>query len=593
MLLLLCVWGNSAAFSQFNYIHKLDHSAGEYVHALAKGEAGATVVLYQNSSVSSGLLVMDSLGNQVSNAVLPGIFTEIMVATNGDFFALNPDQGNFNLARFNSSGAIFWHKSFSVFGSLPSDVTADVTPQGDIVIAGTGVDFFGFQQIKVVKVDGVNGNILWGKTSSTGPVIKVRATRNGGCLLVHRALGPSADNGEFHVLDGQGNVVWTKKLSGLDGTLLDAVETVDGDFVALVDSNGFQPNGRNPKFLLRMDSVGNFLFGVELADTAIGVSVSGYFFNSLEATPQNGAVLSGQRQSGDIVVLFQPVLFWMGETPGLSFGLECIEQNIPSQNFPISSQAIGLGEPGNGYFGYAFNTEETFSSNSETFLGRRQSIQVSSCGDCIVKFRSFQANDLVSVSRTYGNISVTEQSVPWSPSPNAQGTSSVCYECEEQVFGGFFSQPNPDTTFFTSTMTNADSLVWDFGDGNTGLGSMIAYSYSIPGSYTVCLTGYGTCDTLDTCQVISVPVGIENGFNIEPVVYPIPAQNLIYIAGRLEKGTSLKLLDLCGKVISHKELVAETNRIDMSVEGIPNGMYLLEVTEGRKRFVKRVEVIHQ
>lgn len=66
----------------------------------------------------------------------------------------------------------------------------------------------------------------------------------------------------------------------------------------------------------------------------------------------------------------------------------------------------------------------------------------------------------------------------------------------------FFADVNGTEVTFNSTVTNASSLVWSFGDGNTSTEADPVHAYETPGNYTVTLTatGSGGEDT-DTQQI--------------------------------------------------------------------------------------------
>lgn len=57
-------------------------------------------------------------------------------------------------------------------------------------------------------------------------------------------------------------------------------------------------------------------------------------------------------------------------------------------------------------------------------------------------------------------------------------------------------------TQFNSSSSTADSLWWDFGDGNGSSSGSGNHSYSSPGTYTVNLIAFGVCSTTDTSTSI-------------------------------------------------------------------------------------------
>lgn len=57
---------------------------------------------------------------------------------------------------------------------------------------------------------------------------------------------------------------------------------------------------------------------------------------------------------------------------------------------------------------------------------------------------------------------------------------------------------------FTNTSANADTWIWDFGDGSTSTVENPGKSYNAPGSYVVCLTATGPCGTDTHCDTVTI-----------------------------------------------------------------------------------------
>lgn len=92
-----------------------------------------------------------------------------------------------------------------------------------------------------------------------------------------------------------------------------------------------------------------------------------------------------------------------------------------------------------------------------------------------------------------------------------------------------------DTSFYSGPGAGAtDSLVWDFGDGNSGTGDTAVHTYAQNGTYTACLTIYviaqGTVLCSDTvCHTITVS-GSPDFCSIEYLIDTVNSYNgLVYI----------------------------------------------------------------
>jgi alpha-tubulin suppressor-like RCC1 family protein len=60
------------------------------------------------------------------------------------------------------------------------------------------------------------------------------------------------------------------------------------------------------------------------------------------------------------------------------------------------------------------------------------------------------------------------------------------------------------TVTFSNSSTNATSYSWNFGNGQTSTQTNPVVTYSLPGTYNVCLTATNTCGSVQTCQSITV-----------------------------------------------------------------------------------------
>lgn len=72
-------------------------------------------------------------------------------------------------------------------------------------------------------------------------------------------------------------------------------------------------------------------------------------------------------------------------------------------------------------------------------------------------------------------------------------------------------------TFDASSSTGADTLVWDFGDGNSAIGpaTNVANAYANAGTYTITLIAYNSCGNADTImQTLQVCDSLVANFNM-------------------------------------------------------------------------------
>ncbi|MBL7713350.1 MAG: PKD domain-containing protein [Chitinophagaceae bacterium] len=138
-------------------------------------------------------------------------------------------------------------------------------------------------------------------------------------------------------------------------------------------------------------------------------------------------------------------------------------------------------------------------------------------------------------------------------------------------------------TFTSKTAPVAGCIVytWDFGDGSTGSGSSIRYSYTKTGKYTVCLNLSDPCTGCDTthCQLIEV-LCVRSGLSLqdpgdntaEPQLFPNPASGSFMLLSPGEN--SYKIVDAYGRTVSSGQF---TNKTTLSGEGLSSGLYLVYI----------------
>jgi PKD repeat protein len=88
---------------------------------------------------------------------------------------------------------------------------------------------------------------------------------------------------------------------------------------------------------------------------------------------------------------------------------------------------------------------------------------------------------------------------------------------------GFLLQLDGNSISTINTSQNAQSYVWNFGDGNSSMESNPVHTYSAAGSYTVTLTATGPCGTQSTQNVVTIiPNDVFEVKNGDFHVFPNP-----------------------------------------------------------------------
>lgn len=141
--------------------------------------------------------------------------------------------------------------------------------------------------------------------------------------------------------------------------------------------------------------------------------------------------------------------------------------------------------------------------------------------------------------------------------------------------------------FTASPFSISNTYTWDYGDGSpNGTGFVSNHTYTVSGTYTVCLTMTtpqgctGTfCDTLNV--IIS---SIEEQNSTLPVqLFPSPATDRLTVTYTLSSATNvtLEVCDLAGRVLLTNALSRRQpgmQREEISLDALAPGVYLLRVT---------------
>src|SRR5690606_5452872 len=114
--------------------------------------------------------------------------------------------------------------------------------------------------------------------------------------------------------------------------------------------------------------------------------------------------------------------------------------------------------------------------------------------------------------------------------------------------------------------TDADSVTWDFGDGQTGSGFNTYHFFAESGDYTVCATAYNNCGTDTVCLTLPLlgPVGLSTVAGMQNIkLYPNPAREMLYIEHDVP-GTRVDVINAVGQLVLSTTLPTGAAQIDVS-----------------------------
>ena len=170
--------------------------------------------------------------------------------------------------------------------------------------------------------------------------------------------------------------------------------------------------------------------------------------------------------------------------------------------------------------------------------------------------------------------------------------SDSCYCPLPAALFTYDSIPNEAGYNFAYTgSADADSVTWDFGDGEVGNGFNPYHFFAESGTYTVCATAYNACGADSVCVIVDAlgPVGIKaiNGFE-EVRVYPNPARDIVHIGNALP-GTRVDVINAVGQNLGSS--ILQSNNAKINVSSLSPGIYVLQLTgsDGRRGFARFVK----
>ena len=135
---------------------------------------------------------------------------------------------------------------------------------------------------------------------------------------------------------------------------------------------------------------------------------------------------------------------------------------------------------------------------------------------------------------------------------------------------------------FINLSLNADSYLWDFGDGNIDTVANPIHQYVQPGYYELCLTASGDCGNDTMCSYIMI--GVDTSTSIielssQVQIYPNPNSGTLTIEAELQPISILQiqLINITGQIIYSESINASFYKKDIDLSGYAKGVYSLKV----------------
>lgn len=168
---------------------------------------------------------------------------------------------------------------------------------------------------------------------------------------------------------------------------------------------------------------------------------------------------------------------------------------------------------------YPFNKDSALFAGTREFVSQLNPVETYYLLRC---YSSFSGTKTPAISWDFGNSRYSTD-----PNPVVNFPTSGIYNITcSAIYPGCYSELNqpifltptrvgkstdfsvnyPDTHIVllnSIPVSNTASVTWDFGDGQTGLGTIIKHTYSTPGMYKVCMQYVLGLDTMQLCKNVN------------------------------------------------------------------------------------------
>ncbi|MCB0643616.1 MAG: hypothetical protein KDC44_18340, partial [Phaeodactylibacter sp.] len=156
-------------------------------------------------------------------------------------------------------------------------------------------------------------------------------------------------------------------------------------------------------------------------------------------------------------------------------------------------------------------------------------------------------------------------------------SDTVHFLIPETLQADITAQVSGDTVLL-STNSNAETLLWELGDGTTAVEPLLQHLYTAPGVYTICLNAFSPCDTLVTCQEVEILASGLDALHRQTVVtlYPNPAMGdlPLTLSGVHPGAYLLDVFSGQGHLVLRQEGECRQGKIYLNaVEDLPAGHY--------------------
>lgn len=167
--------------------------------------------------------------------------------------------------------------------------------------------------------------------------------------------------------------------------------------------------------------------------------------------------------------------------------------------------------------------------------------------------------------------------------------------CQELVQGDYFFKKRGTVFTFLNEVTNAESYIWNFGDGTNSNEPNPVHNFILAGNYDVKLIAFNDCSATEIVKSITVHTSYpESNREFDwLIVYPNPSDGNISIRSNYAGILEIELFEMDGKLILRdqiKSVPKETGNYHLK---LMSGVYELRAWAGELMFRKKLVVLNK
>lgn len=417
----------------------------------------------------------------------------------GGYFVASSVSGisgtNVVLLKTDANGDTLWTSEIETPEELHNVTSITTTPEGEYFVQGTyNVEGTNYQQeVFVQKFDDSGSSVDYVQLTSSGICCwdystgKMIRTSDDHYLLSGQYFGISDNYGTYFKIDESGDILWSGVFDGMGGANVSrSIELSDGGF--LLGGNYLLASVQEA-YVQKIDANGSFVWGENFLHPDTEDGTKNKIFDMHEMSDGYLLALNYEADGNEnlqlIKVDFDGNTVWTEDFIGKGNNIDMIATDDGGFVFAgyQSQETTGLDYR-------LFKLDSEFNIEFDLFYGTIKP-------DVLHSLEQTSDDGFLLAGRS-GPIGVGNKDVYL-----VKTDSAGCVSNETDF--SFVVEGSQVSFFDESTfgvLSDSETLLWDFGDGNTSPEQNPTHVYENFGVYEVCLTAGNVCGTTTICQTI-------------------------------------------------------------------------------------------